>query len=552
MQHAEGAVEKYDFVDKGARQAAKHTSPATSFGKGSYRGKDMASPRPVLQGNEVLTASDAMVLEGSPKQMTQNRSRTFRERRLSKDMIVDDTVADEIADQLKATQSPGASHSANSSTTSRRIRESKELDSVAATRQVSLEQLVQLEAEEEEAGNRDSMRALEEVIDIAAPVSPTPPGLHASASQGLETPGRIRRTKPSEQPKTAEKSAALHGSQVITIGMEMGTEENSGLSFDASIVGTYSCHGQEPGKEGCAVAKINQDCACMGHPFAGLKGTAIFSVYDGHGKYGHEVSQEAMHTIFHMLEESADELYDEPAGTLADAFEACNMHLRLMACEPEIEVNSLESGTCAAVAYLHHRELFVASVGDCRCVIGAIDEAGAFSSLQLSTDHKVDLPAEQERIESKGGWVRASRIDPEDGEFVPARMYEVEGKQWLGPGLCISRALGDLNALRVGLVPTPEISKHTLRPEDRFLILASDGVWEFMENDEVVQTVASCHEKGLPALDACRYLIAKAAVCWRKFEGNYRDDITAIVVYLDETLNILADEDPDQPTQPTA
>jgi len=289
----------------------------------------------------------------------------------------------------------------------------------------------------------------------------------------------------------------------------------------------------------------------MGHPFAGLKGTATFSVYDGHGKCGHEVSQEAMHTIFHMLEESADQLYDEPAGMLADAFEACNMHLRLMACEPEIEVNSLESGACALVAYMHHRELFVASVGDCRCVLAAIDDAGEFSALQLSTDHKVNLPQEQARIESKGGWVRASRIDPEDGEFVPARMYEIEGKPWLGPGLCVSRALGDLNALRVGLVPTPEVFKHTLRPEDRFLILASDGVWEFMENDEVVQTVASCHAKGLPALDACRYLIAKAAVCWRKFEGNYRDDITAIVVYLDETLNVLAEEDPDEPAKPS-
>ena len=108
--------------------------------------------------------------------------------------------------------------------------------------------------------------------------------------------------------------------------------------FDPSMVGSYSCHGQEPGGQGKAEAKINQDCACFGHPFAGIRGTAMFSVYDGHGKYGHQVSHEVMHTIFHMLEASGEAMVEDPSGTLADAFEAANIHLRLMACEPEIEV----------------------------------------------------------------------------------------------------------------------------------------------------------------------------------------------------------------------
>ena len=48
--------------------------------------------------------------------------------------------------------------------------------------------------------------------------------------------------------------------------------------------------------------------------------------------------------------------------------------------------------------------------------------------------------------------------------------------------------------------------------------------------------------RGLPALDACRYLIAKAALCWRNFEGDYRDDITAIVVYLQDVATALEQE----------
>ena len=62
---------------------------------------------------------------------------------------------------------------------------------------------------------------------------------------------------------------------------------------------------------------------------------------------------------------------------------------------------------------------------------------------------------------------------------------------------------------------------------------------------QAVAIVGQFYDKGLPALDACRFLIAKAALCWRKFEGDYRDDITAMVVYLDDVLEKLAEEDPD-------
>lgn len=592
-------TDRFDFADQNDRQAARDSSThgGNIFAKGSYRGKDSDITSAVghraaePEGISAVPAGggaavDADVGEPSDKQSS-GRSRQFRQRKLSKDYIPDDSDAELASRDAMLRGSPLSSHASSSAMQSPYFSRARSvIDSPAAARAASLQQLVRVEAEEAQFGNPNSLGVMEEVV-AAATISPSNSrrASRDSHSSTTVTPAGQRRTKPSQQPKTAEKTPALSESGSLTIGGEMGEdEENRMCIFDETMVGSYSCHGLEPGRDGNgSVAKINQDCACMGHPFAGLKGTAIFCVYDGHGKQGHEVnhigcrgnfipavcpfrispmnalplflvhsqvSHEAMHTIFHMLEECADELYDEPEATLADAFEACNIHLRLMACEPEIEVNSLESGTCALVAYLHHRQLRIASVGDCRCVLGSRpDNEGEVEALQLSTDHKVSLPLEKERIESTGGWVRMSRIDPENGEVIPARMYEVEGKPWLGPGLCVSRALGDLNALRCGLIPTPEIYKHTICPEDRFLILASDGVWEFIENEEAVQIVDQFHRKGLPALNACRHLIAKAAVCWRKFEGDYRDDITAIVVYLDEVLNVLADEDPDVSTE---
>ena len=71
---------------------------------------------------------------------------------------------------------------------------------------------------------------------------------------------------------------------------------------------------------------------------------------------------------------------------------------------------------------------------------------------QLTTDHKCDSPIEKARIESLGGWVRPAEY--EDGELVaPARMFEDQNNRMKGPGLAMSRCLGDLEAMKVWPVP---------------------------------------------------------------------------------------------------
>ena len=138
--------------------------------------------------------------------------------------------------------------------------------------------------------------------------SPAESVIHSRAPSGelptCDTPERIKRgrIKPTKQPRTAEKTSQALLGPTVTLAPEMGHNKigHYQVNLDEGIVGTYSCHGQEPTRDGTE-AKINQDCACMARPFAGLRGTAMFAVYDGHGKYGHEVSQECLHTISHML-----------------------------------------------------------------------------------------------------------------------------------------------------------------------------------------------------------------------------------------------------------
>ena len=149
-----------------------------------------------------------------------------------------------------------------------------------------------------------------------------------------------------------------------------------------------------------------------------------------------------------------------------------------------------------------------------------------------------------------------------------ARLYESGTQKWRGPGLTMSRGLGDTDAAeyllekshqptlvyvlllllathcstlltRCGFISTPTVSTRTIEPQDRFLILASDGVWEFIDSSEAVSIVARAQKLGMPASDAAHLLIMRAVIRWAQVEGNYRDDITAMVVYLPETIATL-------------
>jgi serine/threonine protein phosphatase PrpC len=151
--------------------------------------------------------------------------------------------------------------------------------------------------------------------------------------------------------------------------------------------------------------------------------------------------------------------------------------------------------------------------------------------VELTHDHKLENPEEKARIEAAGGWIKPSEVEP---YFAPARVYKDKKNRKLGPGLTMSRSLGDLDADEIGVIATPEVAFYSLaKGRDRFIVLASDGVWEFLSSADVVNIVGGFLNRGEPAINAARFLIAKAAVAWASDGDDYRDDITAIVIFLD-------------------
>ena len=73
-------------------------------------------------------------------------------------------------------------------------------------------------------------------------------------------------------------------------------------------------------------------------------------------------------------------------------------------------------------------------------------------------------------------------------------------------------------------------------------MLASDGLWEFLTNEEICLIVNHFLQRGEPAEQAARFIIAKAAMAWKLEEGDYRDDITAIVIYITPELEFLREQ----------
>ena len=288
--------------------------------------------------------------EAGPPPSTGTNRRNFRERRLSKDIIAPDDEADAresrrasfIPAELQVPGEPGAAEPAsilNSPSSGR--------SSVGSARRSSREITI-----DEIVNDSNPEAALFEVsagplsVGAASPPRTSPPKTPGAslrdsalatphdpatgASTGFKiktvsfdresedvvpTPTRERK-RPTQQPRTAAahaKAQLLNGNASVAISQEMGADL-SDLSISEDVVGSYSCHGMEPGDEG-HVDKINQDCACCGHPFADLERTALFCVYDGHGKCGHEVSQECMHTIYQSLEIADHELMEDPCAT---------------------------------------------------------------------------------------------------------------------------------------------------------------------------------------------------------------------------------------------
>lgn len=189
------------------------------------------------------------------------------------------------------------------------------------------------------------------------------------------------------------------------------------------------------------------------------------------------------------------------------------------------------SGTTAVICIVRQGKLVLLNVGDSRykwkrslmrSAVLAVKEGDAYEAVELTRDHTPSLPEEKRRILASGGRVFALRY--EDGVEGPERVW-IRGRNL--PGLAMSRSLCDVVAHSVGVSSMPEITEHTLTEDDRVLIIASDGLWQFISSEEVVSFIEDCTTSRQAVNRLCK-------VSWQRWFDLEQvvDDTTIIVVFL--------------------
>ena len=149
------------------------------------------------------------------------------------------------------------------------------------------------------------------------------------------------------------------------------------------------------------------------------------------------------------------------------------------------------SGSTVNTVFFDGTAVHCANVGDSRAIKVKLtyDENNHLHTIceALSEDHKPDLPPEKARILGMGGRIDTFHDVQNNNE--PIGPFRVWLKHEELPGLAMSRSLGDRVAHSVGVSSLPEVKTTYLGVDDKFIVIGSDGVWEFLSNEQIAEIV---------------------------------------------------------------
>mmetsp|Transcript_15709 Transcript_15709/g.34468 ORF Transcript_15709/g.34468 Transcript_15709/m.34468 type:complete len:281 (-) Transcript_15709:85-927(-) len=246
--------------------------------------------------------------------------------------------------------------------------------------------------------------------------------------------------------------------------------------------------------------------------FGGRKTSAFFAVYDGHG--GRQVvdfvTRELHENVLRELRKG-----QSAPDALLQAFTTTDEEL--------VRRNIMSSGCTACVCLLqeerHARVIYTAHLGDSRAVMARGVSATRLTSM---TDHKATDPLEAKRVIEAGGQIINDRVNGM---------------------LAMTRALGD-HLLKMPILPNdvvsnvPDITSTDLSTQDGFVVVACDGLWDVMNDQQAVELVNESMRELLPIqrqLEAEGRSIAEILARMLVEEALARgsnDNISCLVIFL--------------------
>ena len=292
----------------------------------------------------------------------------------------------------------------------------------------------------------------------------------------------------------------------------------------------------------------NQDCSLILENVCGIKNFNIYSIMDGHGSNGHLVSNFIKDKIIqnftdisfyfkkikqkegtpleypeNILELILKKLKKNNFQKIIDFYKTIDESLSSI----EVRFDSNFSGSTCLIIFQLGNFLISSNVGDSRSLLIKEDK----EIIELSKDQKPENEKERQRIESMGGIVSQCNDLYDDGkEGGPFRVW-VKGCDY--PGIAMSRSIGDKIAHSIGVINEPEILEFNLDENSKYIILGSDGIWQFLKNEDIINIIFETNEKEKIKNNSkeiiCKKIIKEAV---KNFVDNdeYVDDITISLV----------------------
>jgi len=235
------------------------------------------------------------------------------------------------------------------------------------------------------------------------------------------------------------------------------------------------------------------------------KKASFFAVYDGHGgsKVATHVSRN-LHRIILRRPEYKEGRYED---AIIAGYLECDQKMR-----NEESLKDEMSGSTAVTALMRGSDLYVGNVGDSRCIACIAGVADP-----LSTDHKPGDPLEKARIQNAGGFVELNRVNG---------------------NLALSRAVGDFSFKQnANLSPEdqivsgcPDVVSRTISEDWEFILLACDGIWDVLSNQEVADFVVRRIANGDEPEVICEELMTRCLATDNNMGGLGCDNMTVVLV----------------------
>ncbi|VDN58552.1 unnamed protein product [Dracunculus medinensis] len=258
-----------------------------------------------------------------------------------------------------------------------------------------------------------------------------------------------------------------------------------------------------------------------------VKRCAFYAIFDGHAgrnaadyaaKYLPEKLRRKLSNCFDLvsIEKSMKKIFIETYKQIDEQFLIEARKIR----------PSWKDGTTATTIIIINDTVYCANIGDSKAVVCRSKSPGTFLPLQLTVDHSPIHFEERMRIQKAGGNVKDGRV-----------MGILE----------VSRSIGDGQFKAYGVICTPDVKKFSITLDDRFIIMACDGLWKSFSSQEAVEFVIKKVEElkvvSKPAdkdsLDDPRYSLWEKVADQLAAESVKRgcgDNVSVIIILLSEML----------------